>query len=193
MLHSFRGRHACAYFGPPGRGKAATLQLSFLVLVELIQAFNVRGAGGRGGRGWPAFLGWRCAATQEAQRPLHRPLQRPLHRPIFRPSFLSLRSSRPPTHLAPLPPQALSDTRSLLSGLALSNPTLLAAATASLGLHLVAMYTTLGGTFFSLVPLSMNEWALVVIFAAPCVVIEEGLKFAIRQATLVGQHASMHR
>lgn len=46
-----------------------------------------------------------------------------------------------------------------------SNPWLLAALGTSLGLHLLVLYTPLS-TFFRVVPLSISEWAVVVVGTA---------------------------
>ena len=58
-----------------------------------------------------------------------------------------------------------------------SNPWLLAAMALSFGLHFVILYVPALASVFSIVPLSLNEWALVVLFAAPVVLIDEVLKF----------------
>ena len=58
-----------------------------------------------------------------------------------------------------------------------SNPWLLAAMALSFGLHFVILYVPALAAVFSIVPLSLNEWALVVLFAAPVVLIDEVLKF----------------
>lgn len=58
-----------------------------------------------------------------------------------------------------------------------SNPWLLAAMALSFGLHFLILYVPALASVFSIVPLSVNEWALVVLFAAPVVLIDEVLKF----------------
>ena len=62
-----------------------------------------------------------------------------------------------------------------------SNPWLLAAMALSFGLHFVILYVPALASIFSIVPLSLNEWALVLLFAAPVVLIDEALK-------LIGRH-----
>ena len=71
---------------------------------------------------------------------------------------------------------ALQDN-SLLQMPPWSNPWLLAAMALSFGLHFVILYVPALASVFSIVPLSLSEWALVVLFAAPVVLIDEVLKF----------------
>ena len=47
----------------------------------------------------------------------------------------------------------------------------------SFGLHFVILYIPVLADIFSIVPLSLNEWLLVVLFALPVVLIDEVLKF----------------
>ncbi len=60
------------------------------------------------------------------------------------------------------------------------NPWLLVAMALSFGLHFLILYVPLLAGVFSIVPLSLNEWALVVLFAFPVVLIDEVLKFVGR-------------
>ncbi len=60
------------------------------------------------------------------------------------------------------------------------NPWLLVAMALSFGLHFLILYVPLLADVFSIVPLSLNEWALVVLFALPVVLIDECLKFVGR-------------
>ncbi len=60
------------------------------------------------------------------------------------------------------------------------NPWLLVAMALSFGLHFVILYVPVLADIFSIVPLSFNEWLLVVAFAFPVVLIDEGLKFVGR-------------
>ncbi|KAK9839523.1 hypothetical protein WJX81_007349 [Elliptochloris bilobata] len=76
---------------------------------------------------------------------------------------------------------ALSEDNSLLQMPPWSNPWLLAAMALSFGLHFVILYVPALASVFSIVPLSLNEWALVLLFAAPVVLIDEVLKLFGRQ------------
>ena len=58
-----------------------------------------------------------------------------------------------------------------------SNPWLLCAMAVSFGLHFVILYVPFLADIFSIVPLSFNEWLLVLLFAFPVVIIDEVLKF----------------
>ena len=60
------------------------------------------------------------------------------------------------------------------------NPWLLVAMALSFGLHFLILYVPWLAGVFSIVPLSLNEWALVVLFAFPVVLIDEVLKFVGR-------------
>ena len=72
---------------------------------------------------------------------------------------------------------ALSEDNSLLKVPVWSNPWLLLAMSVSFGLHFVILYVPALATTFSIVPLSVNEWILVLIFALPVILIDEVLKF----------------
>lgn len=60
------------------------------------------------------------------------------------------------------------------------NPWLLVAMALSFGLHFLILYVPVLAAIFSIVPLSLNEWLLVVLFAFPVVLIDEALKFVGR-------------
>ncbi len=60
------------------------------------------------------------------------------------------------------------------------NPWLLVAMALSFGLHFIILYVPMLASIFSIVPLSLNEWALVLLFASPVVIIDEALKFVGR-------------
>eukprot|EP00898_Chlorokybus_atmophyticus_P002990 jgi/Chlat1/3692/Chrsp247S03836 len=78
---------------------------------------------------------------------------------------------------------ALSEDGSLLSMPPWVNPWLLVAMCVSFGLHFLIMYVPFFARVFSIVPLSFNEWLLVLLFAAPVVLIDEVLKFIGRHST----------
>jgi P-type Ca2+ transporter type 2C len=72
---------------------------------------------------------------------------------------------------------ALSEDNSLLKVPVWSNPWLLLAMALSFGLHFLILYVPPLAEIFSIVPLSFNEWLLVLAFALPVVFIDEVLKF----------------
>jgi len=72
---------------------------------------------------------------------------------------------------------ALSEDNSLLTVPVWTNPWLLMAMAVSFGLHFLILYVPALATTFSIVPLSMNEWGLVLIFSLPVIIIDEMLKF----------------
>lgn len=71
---------------------------------------------------------------------------------------------------------ALSERNSLLKVPPWANRWLLLAIAASMGLHLAVLYTPWLAESFGVVPLSYNEWLLVVLFSFPVIPLEEGLK-----------------
>ncbi|KAI8104565.1 hypothetical protein M9434_003120 [Picochlorum sp. BPE23] len=72
---------------------------------------------------------------------------------------------------------ALSEDNSILKVPVWSNPWLLMAMAVSFGLHFLILYVPTFATTFSIVPLSINEWLLVLLFALPVVILDEILKF----------------
>uniref|UniRef100_A0A0A9GE69 Cation-transporting P-type ATPase C-terminal domain-containing protein n=1 Tax=Arundo donax TaxID=35708 RepID=A0A0A9GE69_ARUDO len=78
---------------------------------------------------------------------------------------------------------ALSEDTSLLSMPPWVNPWLLIAMSVSFGLHFLILYVPFLATVFGIVPLSLNEWLLVLLVAFPVVLIDEVLKF-------VGRHSN---
>ncbi|KAK9815793.1 hypothetical protein WJX72_009539 [[Myrmecia] bisecta] len=75
---------------------------------------------------------------------------------------------------------AVSEDNSLLQMPPWCNPWLLVAIAASFTLHFVILYVPFLAEIFSIVPLSFNEWAVVVLFAFPVILLDEVLKFVGR-------------
>ncbi|CAL4903180.1 unnamed protein product [Urochloa decumbens] len=75
---------------------------------------------------------------------------------------------------------ALSEDSSLLTMPPWVNPWLLVAMSVSFGLHFLILYVPFLATVFGIVPLSLNEWLLVLLVALPVVLIDEILKFVGR-------------
>jgi P-type Ca2+ transporter type 2C len=71
---------------------------------------------------------------------------------------------------------ALSEDSSLLRVPPWCNPWLLVAMALSFGLHFLIMYVPVLASVFSIVPLTLDEWMLVMVFAAPVIFIDEALK-----------------
>ncbi|KAJ3669161.1 hypothetical protein LUZ60_011111 [Juncus effusus] len=76
---------------------------------------------------------------------------------------------------------ALSEDVSLLTMPPWVNPWLLLAMFVSFGLHFMILYVPFFAKVFGIVPLSFNEWLLVLVVAFPVVIIDEGLKFVGRR------------
>ncbi|KAK1297861.1 Calcium-transporting ATPase 4, endoplasmic reticulum-type [Acorus calamus] len=72
---------------------------------------------------------------------------------------------------------ALSEDGSLLTMPPWVNPWLLLAMSVSFGLHFLILYVPFLAQVFGIVPLSLNEWLLVVAVAFPVILIDEVLKF----------------
>ncbi len=53
------------------------------------------------------------------------------------------------------------------------NPWLLAAEAVSFGLHFLILYIPALANIFGIVPLSFQEWLLVILFASPVILIDE--------------------
>ncbi|XWS66974.1 hypothetical protein CRYUN_Cryun05aG0246500 [Craigia yunnanensis] len=77
---------------------------------------------------------------------------------------------------------ALSEDGSLLTMPPWVNPWLLLAMSVSFGLHFLILYVPFLAQVFGIVPLSFNEWLLVLAVAFPVILIDEILKF-IRRST----------
>ncbi|KAF3658775.1 Calcium-transporting ATPase 4, endoplasmic reticulum-type [Capsicum annuum] len=72
---------------------------------------------------------------------------------------------------------ALSEDGSLLTMPPWVNPWLLLAMSVSFGLHFLILYVPFLAQIFGIVPLSLNEWLLVLAVALPVILIDEILKF----------------
>ena len=77
-------------------------------------------------------------------------------------------------------PEAAAQDNSLLQMPPWGNPWLLVAMALSFGLHFLILYVPVLAGIFSIVPLSLNEWLLVIMFAFPVILIDEALKFVGR-------------
>ncbi|KAJ0052387.1 hypothetical protein Pint_00629 [Pistacia integerrima] len=75
---------------------------------------------------------------------------------------------------------AVSEDNSLLTMPPWRNPWLLVAMSFSFGLHCLILYVPLLADVFGIVPLSLNEWFLVILVSAPVILIDELLKFVGR-------------
>ncbi|THU50052.1 hypothetical protein C4D60_Mb06t16010 [Musa balbisiana] len=75
---------------------------------------------------------------------------------------------------------ALSEDGSLVSMPPWANPWLLLAMSISFGLHFLILYVPFLAQVFGIVPLSFNEWLLVLVVAFPVILIDEVLKFVGR-------------
>ncbi|KAL9686353.1 hypothetical protein QQ045_023809 [Rhodiola kirilowii] len=75
---------------------------------------------------------------------------------------------------------ALSEDGSLLTMPPWVNPWLLLAMSVSFGLHFLILYVPFLAQVFGIVPLSINEWLLVLAVALPVILIDEILKFVGR-------------
>ncbi|KAL9270735.1 Calcium-transporting ATPase 1, endoplasmic reticulum-type-like protein, partial [Drosera capensis] len=75
---------------------------------------------------------------------------------------------------------ALSEDGSLLSMPPWVNPWLLLAMSVSFGLHFLILYVPFLAQVFGIVPLSLNEWLLVLLVAFPVILMDEVLKFVGR-------------
>ena len=80
---------------------------------------------------------------------------------------------------------ALSEDNSLVTVPVWTNPWLLAAMAVSFGLHFLILYVPVLADVFSIVPLSFNEWLLVLAYSLPVVLIDEVLKYIGRNVVNV--------
>ena len=76
---------------------------------------------------------------------------------------------------------ALSEDNSLLTVPLWTNPWLMLAMVISFGLHFLILYVPVLADIFSIVPLSWNEWLLVLAYSLPVVLIDEVLKIIGRK------------
>lgn len=76
---------------------------------------------------------------------------------------------------------ALSEDNSLVTMPPWRNPWLLVAMSVSFGLHCLILYVPVLANVFGIVPLSLNEWFLVILVSAPVILIDELLKFVGRR------------
>ncbi|KAL1827606.1 hypothetical protein ACET3Z_006018 [Daucus carota] len=81
---------------------------------------------------------------------------------------------------------ALSEDESLLTMPPWVNPWLLLAMSVSFGLHFLILYVPFLAQIFGIVPLSLNEWLLVVAVAFPVILIDEVLKLVGRFRSGIG-------
>lgn len=81
---------------------------------------------------------------------------------------------------------ALSEDESLLRMPPWVNPWLLLAMSVSFGMHFLILYVPFLAEIFGIVPLSFNEWLLVVAVAFPVILIDEVLKFVGRCTSTSG-------
>lgn len=85
---------------------------------------------------------------------------------------------------------ALSEDNSLLQMPVWRNPWLMVAMAVSLGLHAVILYVPFLADIFSIVPLSGAEWALVLAYSLPVIVIDEARGAGLGWAGPAGAGAS---
>ncbi|PHT97489.1 Calcium-transporting ATPase 2, endoplasmic reticulum-type [Capsicum chinense] len=76
---------------------------------------------------------------------------------------------------------ALCEDNSLIKMPPWRNPWLLVSMSASFGLHSLILYVPSLADIFGIVPLSLNEWLLVILLSAPFILIDQVLKFARRR------------
>jgi Ca2+-transporting ATPase len=76
---------------------------------------------------------------------------------------------------------ALSEDGSLITMPPWSNPYLILAMVVSFGMHFVILYVDVLADTFSVTPLDLNEWLVVLAFSLPVILIDEVLKFVGRR------------
>lgn len=80
---------------------------------------------------------------------------------------------------------ALSEDSSLLQMPPWANPWLLVAMAFSIGMHVVILYIPVFAQVFSIVPLTQNDWIVVMAFSMPVILIDEVLKCVPETASLL--------
>ena len=75
---------------------------------------------------------------------------------------------------------AISDESSLLQMPPYKNKWLILAIFSSMTVHCVILYVPFFNKIFGIAPLDLKEWAIVVIFSFPVVLIDEAIKFYVR-------------
>lgn len=75
---------------------------------------------------------------------------------------------------------ALSEDSSILTIGLFANPWLLMAMALSVALHCMILYVPFFEGIFNTVPLTLNDWYLVLLFSVPVILIDEVLKFISR-------------
>merc|ERR1712196_706782 len=75
---------------------------------------------------------------------------------------------------------ALSEDGSLLHMPPWSNPWLILMALLSVGIHMIVLYLPVMNNIFSVCPLSVYDWIMVMAFSMPVLLIDEMLKFVGR-------------
>ena len=86
---------------------------------------------------------------------------------------------------------ALSEDGSLLQMPPWKNPWLLLAMAVSFGLHFVILYVPVLAQVFSIVPLTWNDWMVVLAFSFPVILIDEALKLVGRYRQAAALEARM--
>jgi Ca2+-transporting ATPase len=84
---------------------------------------------------------------------------------------------------------ALSEDGSLVQMPPWANPWLIAMTFLSIGIHMVILYIPFLTEIFSVVPLDLHDWTLVMAFSSPVILIDEVLKFIGRQKTAASRTA----
>lgn len=79
---------------------------------------------------------------------------------------------------------ALSEDNSLARMPPWRNPWLLVAMSVSFSLHCLILYVPFLASMFGVVPLSLNEWVIVILLSAPVILIDEVLKYVGRRKRL---------
>lgn len=75
---------------------------------------------------------------------------------------------------------AISDESSLLTIHPFLNPYLIVAIIGSISIHCIILYIPFFNEVFGIMPLDLKEWILVMYFSVPVVIIDEIIKFFVR-------------